>query len=445
MKAALGISKPIGNRPYCEAIRLAPFDITQIAESLREHEPSVRDQICNLVEKNDRFRELVSRPSLLHIVAVLWEKEHLSEKVEKLTSAFIMDLFVRHSYTRQGLKERDSGEFMALTTSEREFFMRGIAAYMAAKDLPNQINGRQLNELIEDLIAAMPDSVSTGSPSISIEVTEPLRKRLEGKEHGVEHVKTDVRACGLLVDDPSASGTFRFGHKSFMEYLFASIVAERIEREQSSEVRGIMKATNAKISDILNLPVSIEFLSELMGTGGSSSIEHERIIDRRYLIGGDGERRIASRLLKTISGVNEFSMGLKRIVIINDVHTISMRRRGGPLWLALTSLPGLLVLLGFAGYFSYMIGRPAASALALRYLTAFTVIVSMFILLIGFFRSYQSRHWRQMQLWNRLCNELGLPDPTLHRVAGTWILPWLNDEPFDYYLETYGRVTPAEL
>jgi hypothetical protein len=41
-------------------------------------------------------------------------------------------------------------------------------------------------------------------------------------------VKTDVRACGLLVDDPAAQGTFRFGHKSFMEFSYASIVAERL-------------------------------------------------------------------------------------------------------------------------------------------------------------------------------------------------------------------------
>jgi hypothetical protein len=37
-------------------------------------------------------------------------------------------------------------------------------------------------------------------------------------------VKTDVRACGLPVDDPAAQGTFRFGHKSFMEFSYASIV-----------------------------------------------------------------------------------------------------------------------------------------------------------------------------------------------------------------------------
>lgn len=31
--------------------------------------------------------------------------------------------------------------------------------------------------------------------------------------------------------------------------------------------------------------------------------------------------------------------------------------------------------------------------------------------------------------------QLTLPDAVLHRVAGTWILPWLKGQPFDYYLE----------
>jgi hypothetical protein len=436
MKAALGISKPIGDRPYCEAVRLAPFEVEQIAESLREHEPSVRSQICALVGRNDRFRELVSRPSLLHIVAVLWENERLSEKVDKLTSAFIMDLFVRHSYTRQGLKERDSGEFMALTTSEREFFMMGIAAYMAAKDLPNQITGRQLNELIESLIEAMPDSVSTESSSISREVTEPLRRRLEGKEHGVEHVKTDVRACGLLVDDPSASGTFRFGHKSFMEYLFASVVAERIQREESSEIRAIMKATNAKISDILNLPVSIEFLSELMGTGGSRSLKQQEPRNaRHYLVGRDPERAIATRLLTTISGVNEFSLGVMRIMIVNEVNTISMSRSGRAGRIIATSIPLFLVLFMAAIYTYYGVFRAQNDRylqIALLVVTTLSMSVSM---TLTFRRHKQSRQWRGMHLWNRICKELGIPDTVLHRVAGTWILPWLKDRPFDYYLD----------
>ena len=44
MKAALGISKPIGDRPYCEALRLAPFNPEQIRDCLLYTSPSPRDR-----------------------------------------------------------------------------------------------------------------------------------------------------------------------------------------------------------------------------------------------------------------------------------------------------------------------------------------------------------------------------------------------------------------
>ncbi|MFZ1221585.1 MAG: hypothetical protein WAO00_20030, partial [Chthoniobacterales bacterium] len=255
MKSALGIYKPTTENAYCQALRLLPFDTHQIMDSLRAHKEDVRSQICALVLSNPRFRELVSRPSLLHIVSVLWEREELSKKVDRLDSAYIMDLFVRHSYRRQGRKEADSPEFMALTTAEREYFMQGIAAYMASHRLPNQITGAQLSELVELLILIAPDSLSAEASTISGEIRNPLRQRLVGSEHGVDHVKTDVRACGLLVDDPAAPGTFRFGHKSFMEFLFAAVLADTINtgRERS---RAILKATHATIADMIDLPVS---------------------------------------------------------------------------------------------------------------------------------------------------------------------------------------------
>ena len=290
MIAALGISKPIGERPYSEAVRLAPFSPEQIKEALRTYNQAVIDQIHALVKKNARFRELVSRPSLLHIVAVLWEKERLADKVDKLTSAFVMDLFIRHSYRRQGLKEVDSPEFMALTTLEREYFMTGIATCMASRRLPNQITSTQLNETIGELINIIPESVSTESSAISGETTQPLRIRLRDTEFGVEHVKTDVRACGLLADDPAANGTFRFGHKSFMEYLVASVIAERIQNKKSEKAKAVLKATYMQIEDIFWLPVAIDFLSELL-----VGIRDDKKVDQTKL-----DVSTAQRLFSTI-------------------------------------------------------------------------------------------------------------------------------------------------
>jgi hypothetical protein len=180
MKKALGIDKPIGDNPYCEAIRLAPFSVEQIQESLRE-QPQIQSQIVDLAKKNTRFRDLVSRPSLLHVVSVLWEKENFANQVARLNSAYVMERFVNSSYRRQGLKNQDSQEFMALNSSERGYFMSGIACYMAANKLNNQIPGEKLNQVIEELINCIPDSVSTVS-SRHLHNTIKSTKMLQSKK-----------------------------------------------------------------------------------------------------------------------------------------------------------------------------------------------------------------------------------------------------------------------
>ena len=210
-KEALLIQKYLSlNLLLCQQIKIA----------LRTHDLSVRQQITDLAEKNTRFLELVSRPSLLHIVADLWEKEKLSIRIESLNSADVMGLFVNRSYRRQGRKEGSERRFMALNSAERDYFMQGIATYMATEGLNNQISGEDLNHIIDKLIQVIPDSVSTETSMSLGEDQRPLKHRLHEPED-YDDVRTDVRTCGLLVDDPSASNTFKFGHKSFMEYLFA--------------------------------------------------------------------------------------------------------------------------------------------------------------------------------------------------------------------------------
>ena len=258
-RIALGISKNDGTRPYCEPIRLAPFTLSQIDNALRSHPSSTRRQICRIAKNNSRFLDLVSRPCLLHIVAVLWERESLFAKADKLSSAIVMDLFLRHTLSRQAEKASGYTSFMALTTNEREFFMKSVAAWMVAIWSPNQISGEQLNTLLDRLVGAIPDSVSRGSSAISGETTKPIMQRVAEGDLAIEQIRTDVRACGLLVDDPSAPGTFRFGHKSFMEYLIAKTLFEK-----NRETAAIRAVTGATLERSLRVPEVRDFLAELI-------------------------------------------------------------------------------------------------------------------------------------------------------------------------------------
>jgi hypothetical protein len=299
---ALGIYRPQGNNYYSEVLKLEPFSLNQIEIALRKYESDVRYQICNLASENSRFRELVSRPSLLSIVADLWKKENLAEKIEALNSASIMKLFVDRSYRRQGVKEGDNRRFMALNSSERDYFMQGIAAFMAEGGDNNQITSEELNALIDILISVIPDSVSEQTVLLG-EEKRFLRYRLTEPED-FEDVKTDIRACALLIDDPAAPNTFKFGHKSFMEYLFAWTVSEYLRSSNGSPAsRAILAATNANLSTLLKLPVSIEFLAELLYMDQDSN--QRRRIDAGQVVYPDrAEKSISYSLLKKLIGRN---------------------------------------------------------------------------------------------------------------------------------------------
>ena len=425
MKAALGISKPLGGRPYSEAVRLAPFDAEQIKQALRAYDSQVREQIYNLALKNERFRDIVSRPSLLQIVAGLWQQEKLSQKIDELTSAFVMDLFVRQSYRREGLKDKDFPGIMALTTAEREYFMLGIASYMASKELPNQISGRQLNQTIKQLLTAIPDSVSVNTPMITGEVNRPLKDRTENNDLALEHLMTDVRACGLLVDDPSSPGTFRFGHKSFMEFLFAAVLADLIQNPTSERARAIAGSVGADMESIIKLPVAMDFLSELLVVNLSKEV-------------GRNPALIARRLLRTITG--EGVRGLfRRTKVFWELYSFlsllrlsSRHKRLGAMTRFMFSSGPFLIVIGswLLIFLSVLLNKAEPSEF--RSAIAFTLIFIGMLLSV-----FRSEHGGPLQkrvlLWLRLCYGMNIQATDVHKASRTWLVPKINRmSPYSY-------------
>jgi hypothetical protein len=271
-KRALGINTPNAARPYCEAVSLSPFTIAQMEISLRSIEAQTKLEIIELAKKDTKFSEIVTRPSLLFIVSTLWKRENLSEKRGEISSALIMELFIRHSYRRQGAKQAERN-FMALNTAERAYFMRGIAAHMAVNGLPNQISTGALDHLISRLVDAIPDEVSRSVGAIENETRHPLKITHQDRfdwEHSraesLEHIKTDVRACGILVTDFSKDGTFKFAHKSFMEFLQAEVVSHLYVSDTSirRSALSIVNSLGLRVAHLQDSMEALVFLAELM-------------------------------------------------------------------------------------------------------------------------------------------------------------------------------------
>ena len=449
MVSALGISEPVPGKPYCEPIRLKEFGLEQIKKALRRHPHRVREEITHFAEQNLQFAEVVSRPSLLHIVSVLWLREGLSQQLSDLTSAYVMNLFVRHSYRRQGLKEDESPEFMALTSTEREYFMKGIATYMAAKQLPNQITGSQLNDAILTLLEAIPDDVTRRASTIDGEVRDVLRERMDNVEHAVDHVQTDVRTCGILVEDPAASGAFRFGHKSFMEYLFAEVVAAHISEQTSPDSSSILRACGAQPGDIAHLPVAVKFLSELLGTNITNTHESYRQQTKvarqilRSLLGDTYLEYLTGRLFLYESSLTQsiasISRGPNRLLLGSGGFLIRPSTWSMAVPVAAT---GVSVTASISGSINF-------DSLALTFFLAglwFTVVSFAYIqrvvvrrLVTGGFALNGNVGVRTplsgIFVWNKLCKELGLDDRVLFRIAGIAWLPWCRSGSFDFFLD----------
>jgi hypothetical protein len=264
------LTRALGEADQTHTLYLQPFNIEQIENSLRSVDEKVRHEIVQLAQKDTKFLEVASRPSLLYLVALLWKREEL-HKHEYINSATVVDLFIQQKLKRQQDKNQDKNDehsFMILNTAERHYFMMGIAAYMAVKDLPNQIDKDELTKTVNKLIEAVPEEVSRSVSSLKGEDTRPLRSnaRLEWNTRRteiIEKIHTDVRSCGLLVTDLSKDGTFKFAHKSYMELLQAKVISQLFSSNKTSAT-SIKNTLHVYIIDFLEKKEIMRFFAELL-------------------------------------------------------------------------------------------------------------------------------------------------------------------------------------
>ncbi len=189
-----------------------------------------------------------------------------------------------HTLERQAAKEQPA-QYMQLNPAEREYFMAGVAVYMLVNKLPNQINHLQLGQLVAQLVNSIPDSVSQQGDVLAGKSRLPLRQRLqeakEGYEKALEGIKTDVRTCGLLESDVSRNGSFKFAHKSFMEFLAGKIFAQFWVRKALPEVERLSAESlthrlKLKLSTLVKQEESLLFAAEWANQYQSSETDAEK-------------------------------------------------------------------------------------------------------------------------------------------------------------------------
>jgi hypothetical protein len=252
-----------GTATACEVLRLRPFSLSRITDSLRWTDKSVRDEILAAAQSSDQILEMVARPSLLYYVATLWGELRPVLAAGRLTSAQVIDRFILHSYQRQGAKERELG-FMVLTTTERRYFLEGLAVHMGSKETTNQITAHDMRSAVERLYLAYPDESHILDDVVMEGAQSILKRRFIDAETAADAITTDVSTHGILISDFSRSGTFRFAHKSFYEILFAKSLAYNLLQIQPPFYRAIQSAVGGSLKEMSRSDQVVRFFSEVV-------------------------------------------------------------------------------------------------------------------------------------------------------------------------------------
>lgn len=429
-KISLGIESPSGTRPYCEAFHLEPLSLEEIGSCLRNADFSTKSEILELAGRDPYFREIAAKPSMLQLIYSLWRKEEISKYSGRITKALIMRLFVKHSYRRQGVKASERS-FMALNSAEREYFMQGIAGFMLAKKLPNQISAAHLNQAIAALLGCIPDSVSTSVGAMSGELREPLRSSNRFDWAGrhkdaIEHLQTDVRACGIIVSDLSKEGHFRFSHKSTMEFLQAELLWKLAEKDATkvNTYASIVATLGLQINQFFSHKEVLEFFKEI-------------VLDAEQKRGSAEARSIELRLFETLAfgnlGSNQAPALLTRLVLSTYVFHLNfwafwfrpfLKKPLAGLPNNQRKLDGLFHLsfgytvfgLAFAPAFAInLIGDFNTGKLVYIDLYIFSILI---VVLLARRLSATVGLINRFRIWYGLGRALGIDDRTLARIAG---------------------------
>lgn len=234
---------------YCETIRLELFQREQIVAAMRSLKQSVQDEIISVYDreaKDSSFRDLVSRPSLLFLTGLIWEKEQLASKLSNINSAEVIRAFLTYSYKRQD--EKDNNAIM--NSDERAYFMQGIAvAVVSRHGYTNQIGKKELESIVGRLFNSFPNDITSQSGNANKKL---LKNRLD-ENHILQAINTDIRSCGILVRDFSTEDTFCFAHKSFLEVLIAEFTADSYIVKKGASDKGLRYKKLMTIANTLNV------------------------------------------------------------------------------------------------------------------------------------------------------------------------------------------------
>ena len=407
---ALGVtSSPSANIPYCELLFLKGFSIEQLLVSLRNIEPSVRNNIIQVLEDSaanpkDNFYQLIAKPATLALLTIVWKKGKFDRRKNQLNSALVIQEYLDYAYSRQQKKQ----QCLPLTTLERQYFMMGIAVGIVQQDgYSNQLTSGQIEYLVNHLLEHFPPALSRIQTKEELARAD-LKDRFSEKgqllpEHK-ESILTDIRTCGVLVKDTSQTDHFKFSHKSFLEYLVALYYVSTLLKEENTLKKmtyGIQRA----IENAQQLQPSQEVI-QLIG----------ELLHQQYL--PNSPYSIAQYLYDLLE-VNKLSFYfalMRKKIYLKPVSFL--------LVLTLSFFSTLLFMLIIFGLF-HLVDYPISSTIVL--LLFYPSIILSIILINKKIAHHNEEILIRTQIWYKSCQICQLERRTMASVLGSFSLKHLEN------------------
>lgn len=274
---------------HTSVYRLNHMSAKQITAACRGYPEDVRDGIAKLIGSDDNFAEILSRPSMLPVVATIWPKvEEIVQSGDDLNGATLIGLYIDAVFLRKETElEKDKIEhdapsasrYLLFSVETRKVLTGGIAWLMAEKGYQNTIARSEIKEYVtrcyDSLFANA--KADTANPQIAKSLTdfEPRYSHLSLADR-VELIVSDICSAGLLVPDPvGGEGVLRFAHKQFYEYFVAWVASVRKRQGVQDPVwDSLVQSRSYQVFEVIcSVQISCKFYCQILGDDLSSSVD----------------------------------------------------------------------------------------------------------------------------------------------------------------------------
>ncbi len=217
-----------------ELERLTKEEVNKVAKG---YGAELGKSMIEAVDANPAFFEIVSRPSMLPVVATIWPSiEMLQEQGYEITSAILLERYIQATYRRKEQEiERDQqssgappdANYLLLPREAREIFTLLVVWRMAGSDARNTISRNAFNTVIlqtyDDVFRILQ---TDGVPSHVVGAMRKFEERFRDKSRvdRCERISNEIASAGMFVPDPAGGpSNLRLPHKQFYEYMIAKV------------------------------------------------------------------------------------------------------------------------------------------------------------------------------------------------------------------------------